>query len=341
LSENWKAVDMALRKGFRGLSGGSSLARLLVEKRGHRNRLALPRFSIPEILDWADAYRKRRGKWPHVLAGAIPEAPGETWVKVNNALDSGCRGLPGGSSLARLLARHRGARHPLARPKVTIKQILHWADLHYQRTGAWPNARLGTIPGALGETWATINRDLEKGLRGLPGHMSLARLLAKYRGVLNPRDRSRLSIKQILYWADVHFKKTGKWPKCGPREKVLSAAHENWGAINNALYHGFRGLPGGDSLAALLEKHRGVRQHQLRPDLAINQILAWADAHRARTGNWPNRVAGPVPEMPGEEWATVEHSIAHAHRGLPPGMTLRRLLLKYRRGAYKRKARNR
>ena len=37
VDENWRAMEGALSKGRRGLRGGSSLARLLAEHRGHRN----------------------------------------------------------------------------------------------------------------------------------------------------------------------------------------------------------------------------------------------------------------------------------------------------------------
>src|SRR5436189_209076 len=40
--DKWLNVDTALRRGFRGLEPGSSLARLLAEQRGVRNRKALP-----------------------------------------------------------------------------------------------------------------------------------------------------------------------------------------------------------------------------------------------------------------------------------------------------------
>jgi hypothetical protein len=46
--------------------------------------------------------------WPGVLSGEVPEVPGEDWRAVNFALYRGFRGLPGGDSLAKLLARQRG-----------------------------------------------------------------------------------------------------------------------------------------------------------------------------------------------------------------------------------------
>src|SRR5262249_50686037 len=77
--EPWRAVDEGLRVGVRGLSGGSSLARFLAERRGVRNVQSLPRFSEKEILAWADAYHERTGSWPTSASGPIAEAPGETW----------------------------------------------------------------------------------------------------------------------------------------------------------------------------------------------------------------------------------------------------------------------
>ena len=54
-----------------------------------------------------DAYRQKTGRWPNERSGPIAEAPGETWNAVANALGGGGRGLPGGSSLGRLLREHR------------------------------------------------------------------------------------------------------------------------------------------------------------------------------------------------------------------------------------------
>jgi hypothetical protein len=71
--------------------------------------------------------------------------------------------------------------------------------------------------------------------------------------------RPPLTEKQILAWADAHFARTGRWPSTysGP---VTDAPGETWGKINSALYDGFRGLPGGDSLAKLLYRHQRGRR---------------------------------------------------------------------------------
>jgi len=48
----------------RRLPGGSSLAKLLAEERGVRNRSALPVLTLEQILLWADAYHTKIGKFP-------------------------------------------------------------------------------------------------------------------------------------------------------------------------------------------------------------------------------------------------------------------------------------
>jgi hypothetical protein len=100
-------MEDALRCGLRGLPGGSSLALLLLERRGVRNHVHLAPLKLRDIRRWARAHRQRTGTWPTALSGPIPEAPGENWNAVNQALYNGSRGLPGGSSLARLLKQRR------------------------------------------------------------------------------------------------------------------------------------------------------------------------------------------------------------------------------------------
>src|SRR5262249_1251082 len=68
-----------------------------------------PGLSEERILAWAEAHQARTENWPTVVSGAIDEAPGETWREVDRAMRFGLRGLPGYSSLARLVARAREA----------------------------------------------------------------------------------------------------------------------------------------------------------------------------------------------------------------------------------------
>ena len=102
-AEEWRNVDCALRRGGRGLAGGSSLAKLLSQRRGAPNPACRPKLSEAKILAWAHRFFLKEGRWPSVQSGPILQSPGDTWQSVNQALSKGCRGLRGGSSLAKLL----------------------------------------------------------------------------------------------------------------------------------------------------------------------------------------------------------------------------------------------
>jgi hypothetical protein len=194
--DSWHNVDRALAKGNRGLRGGSSLARLLAERRDARNLSDLPDLTVECVLAWADAYYQRTGRWPRRNSGPIPEAPGESWETVANAFYKGSRGLPH-DTLAAMLARHRGVRYRCDLPPLTVERIIRWAKAFHERTGRWPTHISGTIPEAPGETWGGIHSALQRGYRGLPGGSSLYRLLQEVLGVDRvARNRTRRTRSQ-------------------------------------------------------------------------------------------------------------------------------------------------
>ena len=129
------------------MGGRSSLARLLSKERGARSTRYLTDLTPEDILAWADAHFQRTGRWPKHDSGKNVEDNGGTWAGVDIALIQGLRGLPGGSSLAKLLAEHRGVRYRFNLPDLTEQQILAWIDLHRTRTGEWPNTDSGSIAG--------------------------------------------------------------------------------------------------------------------------------------------------------------------------------------------------
>jgi hypothetical protein len=63
-----------------------------------------------------------------------------------------------------------------------------------------------------------------------------------------------------------------------------------------------------------------------KPTLTVEQVLAWADAHKARMGRWPSALSGPVIGVPGETWGALETALREGHHGLPGGDCLARLL---------------
>jgi hypothetical protein len=322
--ETWAALDAALKEGRRGLAGRSSLARLLAERRD-----VWPSLSVEQILAWADAYHAAHGRWPTRDSGWIPGVYRERWARVDHDLRVGHRGLPGGSTLARLLAEQRGVRNVHTVPQLSCEQILTWADAHHAATGRWPTADSGPIQGAPGETWSAINTALVEGRRGLSGKATLSRVLVASRGREALNGRPTLTVDRILAWADAHHAAHGRWP-VEDSGAVDGALGENWGAISQALLYGRRGLTPGSSLARLLDEHRGVRNPRDLPALTLVQILAWADAHYDAHGEWPSGRAGRVAEAPDEDWGNIDLALRKGFRGLTRGMTLARLLTERR-----------
>jgi hypothetical protein len=161
--------------------------------------------------------------------------------------------LPGDSSLARLLAVKRAVRNIQQLPHLTEKQILAWADAHFGRWSDWPTIKCGRVDGVKGETWSGINTALVAGRRGFPGGFSLPRLLARERGLRNPKRPPKLSLTRALKWAKAYREHHGTWPtrESGP---VAEAPGETWAMVDRAMRRGTRGFRGRSSLYLLLEK---------------------------------------------------------------------------------------
>jgi hypothetical protein len=249
----WCGVDQALRKGNRGLRPGSSLARFLQEHRGVRNRMRPPAFARTEVLAWLDAHHKREGEYPSCYSGRIPESPDDTWMAVDQALRQGRRGFPGGASLADFIAEHRGFPNRSKPPHLKPKTVGAWCLKHKKRTDEWPRRNSGAVREAPGETWAAIDAAFVAGSRGLPGHGSLARFLAKEFGVRNPKSPPALFVSPVIKWAKAWRSRTGKLPThtSGP---IPEAPGETWGGVHAAFCRGARRLPK-SSLYRVMHQH--------------------------------------------------------------------------------------
>jgi hypothetical protein len=311
-------------------------AAFLGEDRGDASEVAAvdrhgrPLLTIKHILELADAYHVRTGDWPTKNSSWLPGDRELSWRRIDNALRYRLRGISIRSSLAQLLARERGVRNVHDLPELTEELILSWADGHHKRTGKWPTENSGLVADAPGEVWQNVNAALMQGSRGLPGGSSLAVLIATRRGVRNRANIPRLTEAPILEWAARTHQQTGKWPKV-KSGAISGAPGETWGALDDALQNGLRGLPGGSSLALLLLERRGVRSVVSLPPLKLGDIRRWGRAHRERSGKWPTAASGPIPEAPGENWRAVNLALYNGHGGLPGGSSLAKLLKRGRR----------
>src|SRR5258708_14676951 len=74
---------------------------------------------------------------------------------------------------------------------------------------------------------------------------------------------------------------------------------------------------------------RRRRKRKRRSALTMEEILRWAEAWKARTGAWPGQRSGRIPES-GGRWSAIEGALRNGLRGLPPGLSLARLLAERR-----------
>ena len=96
--------------------------------------------------------------------------------------------------------------------------------------------------------------------------------------------RPELTIRQILAWADAHYKRQGKWPNKHTPGVIPASLEDLWCNVDDALRWGHRGLPGGCSLGRLLADERGARNRTNPPRFQVAKILRWADAFQRRRG---------------------------------------------------------
>jgi hypothetical protein len=303
-----------------------NLKRLEVEEM----RRALPgkaTLTTERILEWADAHHSATGHWPTTQDRTISGVPGETWSTIDRALWQGARGLPGTTTLNRFLMHHRRGYAFELPADVTIEQLPAAADAYRAAHGCWPTAASpGPIPGIAGQTWVTIDGQLRLDRRNpAAGPLTLSRLLQLYRGTQKRRGLPDVTVDQILSWVDAHHAAHGRWPEVNDG-RIAAAPGEHWRGINELLSRGGRGLPGGTSLARLVAERRGVRNRTSIPDLTVEQILAWADAHHAATGRWPTCKSGAVIGAPGENWNAITQALWYGRRGMPRRSSIPELL---------------
>jgi hypothetical protein len=184
---------------------------------------------------------------------------------IDRALRRGLRSLPGGSSLAKLLAHHRNVRNIRGLPDLSERVILVWAGACHRLTGKWPNRNSGPIPEAPGETWAFVDAALHNGSRGLKGGSSLAKLLAARRGIRNRMNLPKLRAQEIKVWIKAYKERHNRRPThlSGP---IPEAPGETFAGVHAALSRGYRGCAGGSSLFRFQEKHFGEVRYPRRSD---------------------------------------------------------------------------
>ena len=133
------------------------------------------------ILEDADRFFQQHGFWPKTNSSfGVPDKSYESWTHYDIYLSRGQRGLPGGSTLAKLLQKERGVQNPKGKPRLTEDIILYDIQSFYNLHGRLPNKRETLpVPGKPLETWSGYNSALYGKTRGISERSSLCKLIEK------------------------------------------------------------------------------------------------------------------------------------------------------------------
>ena len=149
----------------------------------------------------------------------------------------------------------------------------------------------------------------------------------------HPIRRTPITESMILEWCDRFFDEHGEWPSIYDTRPVPGQPDETWSRLHDAMNQGYRTLPGGSSLARLLERERGRLNIQNLPTLTEATILSWCDTFFDEHGEWPGvGEERPVPGQPNESWRRLEDVLKMGLRGLDTRGSSLALLLQRDRG---------
>lgn len=199
---------------------------------------------------WAEMleYKRINGKFPTDKTKCTCKFG--LWKTIGIALFTGSRGLPGGSSLAKLRRRNTGIDTG-RKSGISLTEDLVWQEIlaFKKANGIFPSTN--TKPKtSFGITWSAMSGNLSSGYYGLPGGSSLAKLIEARTGKKRPDNRPLSAIQlteDMIYERMKAFKSLrGFWPGVNKRHDPTDLG--SWPALADALKHGYRGLPGGSSL---------------------------------------------------------------------------------------------
>ncbi|MBL4589342.1 MAG: hypothetical protein JKY11_04600 [Alphaproteobacteria bacterium] len=229
-----------------------------------------------------------------------------------------------------------------SKPKITYHSyetnILICAIMHNENAEVWPSTGSGKVQwGPLkGRDWRLIHRDIENGILDESDATSLREFLAPYKEIVeltvdNVLDMAEifteksLNIEDILAAAKLYHIEYARWPSCNDYKRIVSGPldGETWGAVDKQLRDGGRDLPGGQSLARLLEDN-GLGDH-----ITTDDIIVAAQQHHNKTGGWPSSSetkeikTGPLK---GKTWKGMSTAFYRGYYNLPTDTTLSQFL---------------
>ena len=286
-NEKWHNLNMALRRKSRGLKieGVSSLLDLI--EKHHLNDL-----SVTQLIDWIRLFHeKEKGKrwptqrdktvWDKDEKGEWKVVPHESWNAIDASLRNQRRGLVGVAQSLSIFRDICGLNDDL-----TEHMLLQWVKWFKEKIGRYPNTtdkedgsvwikgmdgKWITVPG---ENWNAIDQALineARRVRKIKGAYSLLSFLQKH-GLAKPPPS--LKEEKIVQWIKWFREKEGRYPALrdetvwakDEKDRWFIVPDENWGAIDQAIGDGARGLKikGAKTLLELRKKHGLVDDSPVR-----------------------------------------------------------------------------
>jgi hypothetical protein len=248
-------LDHCLRVGQRGLGPGSSLYQECVRVAGARGVPIEDRrgddtpWTLEMVQGAIREHYQETGRFP--VKGDKGECPlGVTWGTLDYYLRTGgFHALAGDTTLAGQVTAVQTALGMTRKAgAITREQVLAAIAAHHGAAGSYPDrSSPGEVPG-IGGAWGSLNNRLRKGLLGESLSLAdLAREARQQRGDPAPGARPPLTTADVHAAIVDHRRERGAPPTRQTRN--LSALGIGWGALDNLLKNGGRGLPGGSSLA--------------------------------------------------------------------------------------------
>ena len=341
----WGTVNIHLWQGGRGLLGGSSLADLNAEILGTRNHKKLPTLTEEVICKWISQFNHKYGSYPTTKHGIIEfsddEYKGETWERIDVSLQEGNRGLPGKSSLGKLIEEKFGIRiyRKSLLPSyckstlLTLDIIRFWIQSYINKYGTKPTEKRGIIEFAdeehIGITWQTVAFAMSRGTRGLQERISLAQFIAKEFGIANHRSLEPFTTVIIKDWVSKFIKKYGRKPTANDGIiEFTKSGYDNitWATLDSAFNKGSRGLIGQSSLAEFIKENFGIKNHNYPPPISLYYLDVWIKKYMNLHGRKPIVQSGIVEFVDGQykgiTWAAINSALQKGRRGLPGGISL-------------------
>lgn len=316
--KNWATVDHDIENGKIALqSDARSLSELLTPYKLIENltlddilfdepMLNQNTLHIEDILKAAQQYFDATCRWPNcndfeIIRTGVLE--GETWGRIDKALRDGLRGLPGGSSLSKLLIEN-GIGNAM-----NANDVLEGAKLHHKTYGSWPSSSDTTpikIGKLKGKNWKAIDTAFHRGYFELPTGTTLSQFLRSH----GCHDDNTLHAEDIIAAAKQHKQQTGKWPSCKDNAVIKEGAlkGEKWTTIHTALRDGYRELPkieGG--LPGFLKENNCVDRPATQYDV-LQSAFNYRNAHPQN--KWPNnKTTERISDntiLSGSTWASID-----------------------------------